>query len=110
MLAIGVSPGRLRRLILAEGLVLGAIAALLGSLLGSLLTWYLVAHGIDLRSFYPESIEFGGVIFDPILRATWDLAWMARIALYLVALAMAAAVYPAVKAARLAPAAAMRHY
>lgn len=110
ILAVGATPGRLCRMILAEGLVLGGTSVLCGSLLGSLLSWYLVAHGIDLRQLMPESIEFGGVIFDPVLRATWDIPWMFKIALYLLILSLAATIYPAIKAARLSPAAAMRHY
>jgi ABC-type lipoprotein release transport system permease subunit len=109
ILAVGASPGRLFRMILAEGLVLGTLSVVAGSLLGSLLTWYLVDHGIDLRRLMPQSMEFGGVIFDPVLRAIWDLPWMAKISLYLLGLALAATIYPAIKAARLAPAEAMRH-
>ena len=110
ILAIGASPGRLRRLVLAEALLLGLASLLVGSILGSLLTWYLVDVGIDLRSFIPDSLEFGGVVFDPILRATWDIAWMARIALYVAGLALLASFYPAAKAARISPVEAMRHY
>jgi ABC-type lipoprotein release transport system permease subunit len=110
ILAIGASPGRLRRMVFTEALLLGASSLAVGSLLGSLVTWYLVEVGIDLRAFMPESLEFGGVVFDPVLRATWDVAWMARIGLYVVGLALLASLYPAVKAGRIDPAAAMRHY
>lgn len=109
ILAVGAGPGRLCRMILAEGLALGAISVLVGSLLGSLLTWYLVVHGIDLRNLMPENMEFGGVVFDPIIRAKWDTLWMVKIALYLMLISLAASLYPAIKAARLAPASAMRH-
>ena len=110
VLALGSSPARLRRLVLIEALLLGITAALVGCLLGSLATWYLVEVGIDLQSFIPETLEFGGVVFDPVLRATWDLAWMARIALYVVGLTVAAALYPAIKAGRVTPSEAMRHH
>jgi ABC-type lipoprotein release transport system permease subunit len=50
------------------------------------------------------------VVFDPVLRATWDLGWMARIAAYVVGLTLLAALYPAIKAGRVTPAEAMRHY
>jgi len=109
ILALGATPGRLRRMVLAEALALGTAAMVLGSLLGALATWYLVEVGIDLRSFVPETLEFGGVVFDPVLRASWDLAWMARIALYVVGLVLLASIYPAVKAGRIRPAEAMRH-
>jgi ABC-type lipoprotein release transport system permease subunit len=110
VLALGSSPARLRRLVLIEALLLGSVAAVAGCLLGSLATWYLVVVGIDLQSFIPETLEFGGVVFDPVLRATWDLPWMGKIALYVVGLTLLAALYPAVKAGRVTPAEAMRHH
>jgi ABC-type lipoprotein release transport system permease subunit len=110
MLAIGASPARLRRLILTEALMLALAGIAVGTLLGSLITWYLVHYGIDLSRMVPENMEFGGVVFDPILRATWDFTWMARISLYLALLTVAAALYPAHKAAKIAPAAAMRKH
>jgi ABC-type lipoprotein release transport system permease subunit len=110
ILALGADPARLRRMVLAEAAVLGLVALVLGSLLGSLATWYLVEVGIDLRAFVPEGLEFGGVVFDPILRAVWDLSWMTRIALFVVALCLLASLYPAIRAGRIQPAEAMRHY
>jgi ABC-type lipoprotein release transport system permease subunit len=110
VLALGSSPARLRRLVLLEALLLGTMAAAVGCLLGALATWYLVDVGINLRNFIPETLEFGGVVFDPVLRAAWDLGWMARIALYVVSLTLLAALYPAIKAGRITPVEAMRHH
>ena len=109
VLALGSSPARLRRLVLLESLLLGLVAAAAGGLLGTLLTWYLVEVGIDLQAFLPETLEFGGVVFDPVLRAAWDVAWMTRIALYVVGLTLLAALYPAIKAGRITPVEAMHH-
>jgi ABC-type lipoprotein release transport system permease subunit len=110
VLALGSSPTRLRRLVLLEALLLGCISAVVGSLLGTLFTWYLVEFGINLRRFVPETLEFGGVVFDPVLRATWDPAWMISIALFVIGLTLLAALYPAVKAGRITPAEAMRQH
>ncbi len=110
VLALGSSPARLRRLVLLEALLLGVTAALFGCLLGALATWYLVEVGINLRSLIPETLEFGGVVFDPVLRAAWDLWWMGKIALYVIGLTVLAALYPAIKAGRTTPAEAMRHH
>ena len=109
MLALGATPGRLRSLILFESLLLGVCGVILGTILGSLLTWYLVDVGIDLRSFISGDLEFGGVIFDPIMRAMWDYAWMGQIGCYVVLLALWAALYPAYKAGKISPVRAMRH-
>jgi len=108
ILAVGATPGRLRLLVLLESLMLGLTAMLLGTLLGSIATLYLVRVGIDLRDFVPETLEFGGVIFEPVLRAAWDVGYMAQIALYVVILSLLAALYPARKAGRIQPVEAMR--
>ncbi|SHI77462.1 ABC-type transport system, involved in lipoprotein release, permease component [Malonomonas rubra DSM 5091] len=110
MLAVGASTLRLRVLVFVEAFLLGVVAMLLGSIFGSLLTWYLSAVGIDLRDFIDSSLEFGGVVFDPIMRASWDLPYMLQIAGFMLLLSLAAAVYPAIKAGRILPAEALRHH
>ena len=109
LLAIGATPGRLRLIIWHEALLLGLLSMALGTLLGSAATWYLVEQGLDLRALLPAGLEFGGVVFDPVLRAAWDLPWMVRMGLYVVGLCLLASIYPAIKAARIPPAEAMRH-
>ena len=110
ILAIGASAIRLRMLVFVEALLLGIVSMLFGSLLGALVTWYLQAVGIDLRNFISESLEFGGVIFDPIMRADWDYSYMVKMAFFTLLLSLVAAVYPVIKAGRIEPAAAMRHH
>lgn len=108
ILAMGATPGRLRLLVLTEALLLGLMAMVIGTLLGSLATLYLIRVGIDLRRFVPETLEVGGVVFEPVLRATWDVGYMVQIAIYVVILALLAALYPARKAGRIQPVEAMR--
>jgi len=110
ILALGSKPMVLRGMIMLEALSLGLLAAALGTLLGSLATWYLVSVGIDLADFVPETLEFGGVVFDPIMRASWNFGWMIQIALYVVGLTLLAALYPAIKAGRITPVEGMRHH
>ncbi len=110
ILALGSKPMVLRGMIMLEALVLGLLAATLGTLLGSLATWYLVSVGINLADFVPETLEFGGVVFNPIMRASWSLGWMIQIALYVVGLTLLAALYPAIKAGRITPVEGMRHH
>ena len=110
ILAVGADAGCLRTLVFLEALLLGLVAMVLGSLFGSLATWYLQAVGIDLRDFLDESLEFGGVVFDPIMRASWDYPYMLQIAGFMLLLSLVAAIYPAIKAGRISPAEALRHH
>ncbi|MBW6513006.1 MAG: FtsX-like permease family protein [Desulfuromonadaceae bacterium] len=109
MRALGATSRVLVTLVLTEALLLGVIAALFGTLLGSALTWYLAEVGIDLRDYISAEIEFGGVVFEPIIRADWDWVWMGKLALWVIPLSLFAALYPALKAVRIAPVEAMRH-
>jgi ABC-type lipoprotein release transport system permease subunit len=109
ILALGSKPRTLRGMIMLEALTIGLFAAAIGSLFGSLATWYLVSVGIDLATFVPETLEFGGVVFDPIMRASWNPGWMLQIAFYVVGLTLLAALYPAIKAGRITPVEGMRH-
>jgi ABC-type lipoprotein release transport system permease subunit len=110
ILALGSRPMALRGMIMLEALSLGLLAATIGSLLGCLATWYLADVGINLAAFVPETLEFGGVVFDPVIRASWNPAWMIRIAGYVVGLTLLAALYPAIKAGRITPVEGMRHH
>jgi len=109
ILALGAGGGFLRRLVLTEGLVLGVLSMLVGHVCGALATWYLVDKGIDLRAWISQEMEFGGVVFDPVLRAAWDLSWMSQIGWYMVGLTILASFYPASKAARILPVEAIHH-
>ncbi len=110
MLAVGAGRGRLVQLVACEASLLGILSAIIGTCCGSLLTWYLAIVGIDLRDFMSENMEFGGVVFDPIMRAAWDPLWMTQTALYIILLCLIAALYPAWKATRLLVVDAIRHH
>jgi ABC-type lipoprotein release transport system permease subunit len=72
-------------------------------------TWYLSVYGFDLRHFIPDTLEFGGVIFSALLYARWDVPWMAGVSVFMILLCLIASLYPAFKASRVTPVAALRH-
>jgi len=108
ILAIGARPAILHRILFIEALILGTLGLFFGTILGSLATWYLVEKGIDLRHWIDSELEFGGVIFDPVMRAGWDPVWMVQIGLYVILLCFLASLYPAYRAGKIVPAVAMR--
>lgn len=108
IMAVGARPSVLHRILFLEALILGTLGLVLGTVFGSLATWYLVEKGIDLRRWIDSELEFGGVIFDPVMRADWDPVWMLQIGLYVIILCFVASIYPAYRAGRIVPAVAMR--
>jgi len=109
LLALGTPPGRLRRMILSEGLLLGLFAASVGLAMGAGVTSYLVEHGVDYTEMMGETMEVEGVAISTVIYASWDWFSMSIYTAVAVFLSVLATVYPAWKAGRIAPVEAMRH-
>tara|TARA_B100000029_G_scaffold221245_1_gene218934 strand:- start:218 stop:1378 length:1161 start_codon:yes stop_codon:yes gene_type:complete len=109
LLALGTPPGRLRRMILSEGLLLGLFAASVGLALGAGVTSYLVEHGVDYTEMMGETMEVEGVAISTVIYASWDWFSMSIYTVVAVFLSVLATAYPAWKAGRIAPVEAMRH-
>lgn len=109
MLALGLKPGQLGRLLLTEGLLIGVLGACLGLLFGALLSWPLVDIGLDYRSVLGETYETGGVVLSGLIKGRWHPSRGLEYAGYAVLMATFAALYPAWFVTRLQPVEAMRH-
>lgn len=106
MLAVGMSPSRLLRLVLWEALLLGAFGVLAGNAIGLGVTLYFGRVGIDLTAFETalSSMSGASTTLRPIARVERSVAMSAIV----FAIASLVALYPAVKAARLDPVNAIR--
>ncbi|MEN0068077.1 MAG: FtsX-like permease family protein [Myxococcota bacterium] len=110
MMAVGMKPGRLSNLILAEGFILGVLGSLLGFLAGLAVSWPLVAYGIDYSSMLgQDAIDTGGVVLSAVLQGKYAFGRMAVYTVGAIVLTTLAAAYPAWHVAGLKPVAAMRH-
>jgi putative ABC transport system permease protein len=105
MLALGMAPGRLARLVGMETLLMAALGLLIGVALGALLAWYLSIVGFA----YPGMEELGakfnmpGRMYPEI--SFLSLLWGPAVVFVF---AVLAAAYPALRLFRLAPVQAMR--
>ena len=110
MLAVGMKPKRLARLVLLEGLVLGLIGALLGLLLGLALSWPTVHYGIDMSAMTGgETMESGGIAIDMLVHGRWSFGRMTGYFCGAIVFCTLAAIYPAWTISKLRPVQALRH-
>jgi len=74
---------------------------------GGLHAWFAI-QGLDLSSMYPDGMESGGMFMEPILYSelSWTRVWVLSGIVFFTT--MLSGVYPAVKAARVPPVAALQ--
>ncbi len=100
MKAIGVSPMQSVVLIYTESLLQTTLAGLLGLGFGWWMTDYVQTHGLDMSAVSGE-VSFGSLAFDPIWYAQVTPEILITPVCYLFVLAILAALYPAIKVAKI---------
>ncbi len=105
--ALGLTPGQTGTTVLIEGLTLTAASGFIGVGLGLAFTWYFFGDGLDFSAFMGE-MTFSGVVVDPIITPLFRTARLVQVLLFILFIGAAASVYPALRAARLDLAEAMK--
>jgi len=105
LMAIGMRPRRMFRMILTESLVLGTVGGLIGTALGLAVTWYHATSGFDLAMFTDQG-EFTvmGVAFTGKIYAMLTPVAALQPILIMMFVAFLAGLWPAFKSAKLDPA------
>jgi ABC-type lipoprotein release transport system permease subunit len=101
--AMGTRPLRMAAIILLEAASLSFISIIIGSAIGLAFTWYYSVHGIDYLG-----IEFAGVTLRELLYPMPGIRQYTIFPFWMLVFSLIAAIYPAVYAAKLTPAKAMR--
>lgn len=102
MLAVGMRPMEVGRLLVAEGLLLGLVGAFFGYLGGLAMTWPMKVYGIELTEI-SNQMPTANAAIDTILRAQYQIPQNLYWALFFVFLSVLSSLWPAFRAARLEP-------
>ncbi len=109
MLAIGYSPGDIRMLVMLESLWLGMVGLVVGALLTAGPYYYLNATGIDMSGLMGEgSVDIAGIGISTVMKVEIFPVNAVFIAVAALLATVAAGIYPAWKAGRVAPAETIR--
>ena len=111
LLALGARPSRLVRLVLAESIALGLIGALLGSAVGLILVAVTHRTGVDyawLTGGGPSELSFAGLRWSLRFYPTLLASDVARAVGAVIITSILASLWPAARAGRLQPVAALR--
>lgn len=109
MKAVGMRPRQIVGLVLAESVLLGGLACTAGLMMGGVIDWYLITHGMDF-SVDGKALDFMGVAFEPVIRGEFRLGRVWLTVGLVGVVSVLAALWPAVRAARLRPVDAIRDY
>ncbi len=105
LMAVGMSKGKIFRMIVLETVMLSLTGAVIGIVLGMITIHHFGHAGIDL-SIWSKGLEEVG--FDPIVYTSIDNFFIAVVVILVVATGIIAAIFPALKALRLKPVEALR--
>jgi len=103
MLAIGMEPRQIVKLVLAESLLIGVAGLVLGTILTVPWYAYMSSVGIDFSRLVGENYSAGGVLVDPVLKFRLYFESGLIIGVVLFGLTLSAGLYPAYRAGRLPP-------
>jgi ABC-type lipoprotein release transport system permease subunit len=106
--ALGLKPGRLMSLVIVESLLLATLATGIGLAFGGVLDAWLVTQGIDFSVNDGQGLSFSGVTIDPVVKGVVRPFGIVVTVIAVYVVTLAAAIWPALRAARLEPVQAMR--
>lgn len=99
MRAIGASPWRVVWLVIGEGALIGLLGVIIGTVTGMPIVHYLETTGIDLSQMSEGAMEMGGMVMTVMKGKLYaSSAIWASVGIF--GMAVAAAIYPAIRAAK----------
>jgi ABC-type lipoprotein release transport system permease subunit len=106
--ALGLTTRETGAVVFTEGVLLTFASGIVGVALGFAVTWIFWRNGLDLSSFYDESISMSGIAVSPIVVPSFQISQILENLVFTLFVGVAASIYPALQAARIDVAQAMK--
>lgn len=106
--ALGLGRHQLLLLVFCESLVLSVLAVLLGWVVGGGTHLWFAVNGLDLSAAIGDATAMAGTFMDPVVHTELSPARVAQLTGIVFGATLATGIYPALKAARVTPVAALR--
>jgi ABC-type lipoprotein release transport system permease subunit len=103
MMAVGMMPGQVVRLVLLESCWLGILGLVLGVIITTPWFFYMATVGIDFSGQIGDDYSAGGVLVDPVMKFRLYKESALWIAGAVFSLTLLAGIFPALKAGRTTP-------
>lgn len=108
LMAIGMKKHWVLVMVLLEALCLSLLSAVVGGAAGILLSLRLEQTGIDFSDMMPDGYDWGGIIFEPIMKGYLEPAHVVYACVMTIIVALLASLVPSWRSIRLKPVEAMR--
>jgi len=106
--AMGLTGFETGLVVFGEGLFLTAVSGVVGMGVGFLFTWGFFRDGLDFSGFMDSEMTFSGSIVEPIIIPVFHSSQVLLSVYFILVIGTLASLYPALRAARLDPAEAMK--
>jgi putative ABC transport system permease protein len=108
LLSIGMKRRWLLLMVLLESFFLSLVAAVVGSILGAILARYLEQHGIDFSASMPDGYDWGGIIFEPVMKGYLEPGQIVEACALTLIVSLLASLIPSWRTIRMKPAEVLR--
>jgi len=99
--ALGLTPAETGLVVFTEGLLLTALAGVVGMIAGATLTWVFFGNGLDFSFFISEEMTFGGIVIDPVIVPEFRMVQVMQSFLSIAVVGTVASIYPAYHATKI---------
>lgn len=99
--ALGLTPAETGLVVFTEGLLLTALAGVVGMIAGATLTWVFFRNGLDFSFFISEEMTFGGIAIDPVIVPEFRMVQVMQSFLSIAVVGTVASIYPAYHATKI---------